>query len=57
MRVQTLREEAQRYRRLAQSIYNARAAAELEAHARALEEQAAQLETGQNRSRPPDTAM
>lgn len=57
MRVQTLREEAQRYRRLAQSIYNARAAAELEAHARALEEQAAQLETGQTRSRPPDTAM
>jgi len=57
MRVQSLREEAQRYRRLAKSIYNAPAAAELEAHARALEKEAAQLEAGQTRSRPPDTAM
>lgn len=41
---QALRDEAQRCRRLAKSIYNPTAAAELEACARALEEQAAQLE-------------
>lgn len=57
MGARDLREEAQRYRRLAQSIYNARTAAELDAHARALEEQAARLEAGQARSRPPDTAL
>lgn len=57
MGVQALREEARRYRRLAKSIYNAKAAAELEAHARELEEQAARLEAGQTQSRPPDTAI
>lgn len=44
MCVQALRDEAQRYRRLANSIYNQTATAELEARARALEERAAQLE-------------
>ena len=57
MRVEALLEEAQRYRRLAKSIYNARAAAELEAHARALEDEAAQLDVGRTRPRPPDTAI
>jgi len=38
--VQALRNEAERYKRLANSIYNPAAAAELEAHARALEERA-----------------
>jgi hypothetical protein len=54
MGVQALRDEARRYRRLAKSIYNPAAAAELEALARALEEQAAQLETAQSLSRTPD---
>jgi hypothetical protein len=57
MGVQALRAEARRYRRLANSIYNATAAAELEARARALEEQAAQLETAQSPSSPPDTRV
>jgi hypothetical protein len=49
MGAQALLEEAQRYRRLARSIYNATAAAELEAQAQALEEQAAQLEAAKDR--------
>ena len=57
MRIEALLEEAQRYRRLAKSIYNARTAAELEAHARALEDEAARLDVGRPRSRPPDTAI
>lgn len=40
-----LREQAQRCWRLARSIYNAEAAAELEAYARQLEERAERLET------------
>ena len=44
MCVRALREEAQRYRRLANSIYNPTATAELEDYARRLEEQASCLE-------------
>lgn len=56
MCVQALRDEAQRCRRLANSIYNQMATAELEARARALEEEAAQLEAAKILSRPPDGA-
>jgi hypothetical protein len=56
MCVQALRDEAQRCRRLAKSIYNQMATAELEAHARALEEQAAKLEAAKSLSRPPEGA-
>jgi hypothetical protein len=45
LRIGELREQAQRCWRLAQSIYNAQAAAELEAYARQLEERANGLET------------
>lgn len=45
MRNGQLREQAQRCWRLARSIYNAEAAAELEAYARQLEERAERLET------------
>ena len=55
MRVQALRAEAKRCRRLAKSIYNPTAAAELEARARALEEQAEQLEAAQSSSQAPGT--
>ena len=51
MCVQALRDEAQRYRRLANSIYNQTTTAELEARARALEERAAQLEAGKEITR------
>ena len=44
MSVQALRDQAERCKRLANSIYNPAAAAQLEAHARALEEQAKRLE-------------
>jgi len=54
--VQALRDEAQRCRRLANSIYNQMATAELEARAQALEEEAAQLEAAKILSRPPDGA-
>lgn len=55
MCVQALRDEAKRYRRLAQSIYNPAMTTELEARARALEERAAQMEA-QRSSPPPDDA-
>ncbi|HWG79253.1 MAG TPA: hypothetical protein VN681_05730 [Stellaceae bacterium] len=41
---------------MAKAIYNAAATAELEARARALEEQAERLETAQSLSRPPPDA-
>lgn len=44
MRIGELREQAQRCWRLARSIYNAEAAAQLEAYARLLEQRAQQLE-------------
>jgi hypothetical protein len=44
LRIGELREQAQRCWRLAQSIYNAEAAAQLEAYARQLEQRARQLE-------------
>lgn len=47
-----LREQAQRCWRLARSIYNAEAAAELEAYARQLEERAERLETKLMPERP-----
>jgi hypothetical protein len=54
MCVQALRVEAEKYRRLANSIYNPNATAELEAHARALEERATQLEEGKRAPRRGD---
>ena len=48
-----LREQAQRCWRLAQSIYNAEAAAELEAYARQLEERALELEAEPEPQPPP----
>ncbi len=48
MCVQAIRDEAQRYRRLAKSIYNPALTAELEARARALEEEAAQVEAAKH---------
>ena len=56
MCVQALRDEAQRYRRLANSIYNPITTAELEARARVLEEQATQLEASKLSSERPDNA-
>ncbi len=56
MRAQMLRDEAARYRRLAQSIYNPTTSAELEAQARALEEQAARIEQAKRLSSPPESA-
>ena len=53
MLVTTLREQAQRCWRLAQSIYNAEAAAELEAYARQLEERAHELEAEPAPQPPP----
>jgi hypothetical protein len=50
MCVQALRDEAQRCRRLANSIYNQTTTAELEARAHALEERAAQLEAAAKHS-------
>jgi len=47
-----LREQAQRCWRLARSIYNAEAAAELEAYARQLEERAERLEAKLMPERP-----
>ena len=54
MCVREIREEAQRYRRLANSIYNPAAAAELEAQARALEERATRLEAAKRAQERPD---
>lgn len=56
MCVRDIREEAQRYRRLANSIYNPTATAELEAHARALEERALRLEAAKRSPERPDNA-
>lgn len=56
MCVQAMREEAQRYRRLAKSIYNPTTTAELEARARALEEQAVQVEAAKHSPERPDNA-
>lgn len=52
-----LRDEAARYRRLANSIYNPTATAELEAHARALEERAKQVEAAKHAPERPDSAI
>ena len=54
MCVQSLRDKAQKYRRLANSIYNPTASAELEAQARALEEQAARFEAAKHSPERPD---
>lgn len=51
-----LRDEAMRCRRLAQSIYNPTTSAELEAHARALENRAAELEAAKHPPERPDNA-
>ncbi len=56
MCVRALREEAQRCRRLANSIYNPTVSAELEARARRLEEQAAQLEAAKRATEPPSSS-
>ena len=56
MCVQALRDEAQRCRRLANSIYNQTTTAELEARAHALEERAAQLEAAKHSPERPDSA-
>lgn len=56
MCVQAIRDEAQRCRRLANSIYNPTATAELEARARALEERAAQLEAAKHSPERPNNA-
>ena len=56
MSAQALRDEAQRCRRLASSIYNPTVAAELEAHARALEERALRLEAAKRSPERPDDA-
>ena len=45
-KVMALRERAQRYRELAETVYNPDIVAEIEALARELEEQAAELEMG-----------
>jgi hypothetical protein len=55
MSVQALRDQAERCKRLANSIYNPAAAAELEAHARALEEQAKRLEAARLSAPSPTT--
>ena len=54
MCVQAMRDEAQRCRRLASSIYNPTTTAELEAQADALEERAAQLEAAKHSPQPPE---
>ncbi len=54
MCVRDLRNEAQKYRRLANSIYNPTATAELEAHARTIEERAARLEAAKQAPKPAD---
>lgn len=56
MCVQSLLDQAQKYRRLANSIYNPTASAELEAQARALEEQAARFEAAKRSPERPDNA-
>ncbi len=56
MCVQAIRDEAQRYRRLAKSIYNPALTAELEARARALEEEAAQVEAAKHQPPPSQSA-
>lgn len=54
MCVREIREEAEKYRRLANSIYNPPATAELEAHACELEERAARLEAAKRSPERPD---
>lgn len=56
MCVREIREEAERCRRLANSIYNPTTTAELEDHARALEERAARLEAAKRSPERPDNA-
>jgi hypothetical protein len=56
MYVQALRDEAKRYRRLANSIYDPTTTAVLEARARALEERATQLEASKLSPERPDNA-
>ncbi len=56
MDAQALRDEAQKYRRLANSIYNPTAATELENYARTLDECAARLEEVEHLPERPDDA-